>query len=645
MAEKKIKVGETTGRPVLGWVGKKPLEYIKNFPAQLVETFDPTGKKIPLDIPEFDSLDNNWQNLLLHGDNKEVLGYLLANGFRGKIDLIYIDPPFNTGVNYVRQVGLRGMKTEKLEGQDYSLQEQIMYYNSFQDHLFLQSLYERAILLKELLKDSGIIAVRIDYHFSHYLKIILDEIFGKSNFQNELTVNRIKKNVTDKGRRTIPRATDSVFVYFKNSTTQYFDILKKLDETKPGYWHNMESAGLSGPRSLMYNGKKYFPSPGSHFKYPQKLFDDEMVAKGRIRANPKSDVLEYWVEDREAVALDSNWTDIPGYTFTTDYPTENAEKLLERIIKVMSKPDFLVLDCFVGSGTTCAVAQKLGRRWIGVDINKGAIQTTSKRLQKIISEQSTQKKTNNGEKDFDGKQKEDKLCYSFAHYKINDYDLQILRTEAIQLAIQHLGIQKIKTDSFFDGTLGKNLAKIIDFNHPLTLLDLQLIQDELKKRPDENRNVTIACLGKELAVDSWLDEYNKKHPVNKVEVIELRTDKKYGKFLIHKPLEVKLDIKRKDKTAIIEIKDFISPAIIDRLNNEEKIVTLKIDDFRSMIDVVLIDANFNGKVFNITYSDVPKKKSEFVKTIYEIPTNKSKTTIGVKIIDMLGEEILITTEI
>jgi hypothetical protein len=459
-----------------------------------------------------------------------------------------------------------------------------------------------------------------------------------------LVVNRIKKNVTDKGRRTIPHATDSVFVYFKNSTTQYFDILKKLGKTKPGYWHNMESAGFSGPRSLKYNGKEYFPSPGSHLKYPQELFD-EMVARGRIRANPKSDVLEYWVEDKDAVALDSNWTDIPGYTFTTDYPTENAEKLLERIIKVMSKPDFLVLDCYVGSGTTCAMAQKLGRRWIGVDINKGAIQTTSKRLQRIISEQSTHKKKNGEQKEPDGKEKEDNLCYSFVHYKINDYDLQILRTDAIQLAIQQLGIQKIKTDSFFDGSYGGNLAKVIDFNHPLTLLDIQMIQDELKKRPDENRNVTIACLGKELAVDTWLDEYNKKHPVNKMEVIELRTDKKYGKFLIHKPLEVKLDIKRKEETAIIEIKDFISPAIIDRLNDEDKIVKVKIDDFRSMIDVILIDANFNGKVFNITHSDVPKKKSEFVEAKYEISINKSKTTIGIKIIDMLGGEILITKEI
>ncbi len=228
---------------------------------------------------------------------------------------------------------------------------------------------------------------------------------------------------------------------------------------------------------------------------------------------------------------------------------------------------------------------------------------------------------------------------------MNDYDLQLLRTEAIELAIQHLGIQRIKTDSFFEGTLGKNLAKIIDFNHPLTLLDLQLIQDELKKRPDENRNITIVCLGKELAADVLMEDYNKKHPVNKMEAIELRTDEKYGNFLIHKPAEAKVDAKRKGDKAIIEIKNFISPSIIERLNDGNKLVKVKIPDFRSMIDVVLIDNNYNEKVFNITLSDVPEKKNDLVEGKYEIQIPNKKTAVAVKIIDMLGEEVLVKKEI
>ncbi len=180
---------------MLRWVGKKPLDYIKSFPAQLIEAFDPVGKAVQIENPNFDNLKDNWQNLLFHGENKEVLGYLLTNGFRRKIDLIYIDPPFNTGVDYIRQIQLRGIRTEKISGEDYDLKEQIMYFNSFGDDAFLQFLYERLILLKELLSEKGFIFVRIDYHFGHYLKIIMDEIFGKENFRNEIIVNRVKKNV------------------------------------------------------------------------------------------------------------------------------------------------------------------------------------------------------------------------------------------------------------------------------------------------------------------------------------------------------------------------------------------------------------------------------------------------------------------
>ncbi len=154
----------------------------------------------------------------------------------------------------------------------------------------------------------------------------------------------------------------------------------------------------------------------------------------------------------------------------------------------------------------------------------------------------------------------------------------------------------------------------------------------MKKRPDEDRDITIVCLGKELAVDAWIDEWNKKHPVNKIKVIELKTDKKYGNFLIHKPAEAKVKIERKDKNkAIIEIQDFISPTIIERLNIDNKLFKVKIPDFRSMIDTVLINNNYNGKTFHIVYSDVPQKKQDLVKGKYEIEISSNKTRIGVKI--------------
>ena len=645
MTEKKTRLSEAKGRPMLYWVGKKPLDHIKSFPAQLIETFDPSNRSKPIENPTYDLLKDNWQNLLFHGDNKEALGYLLANGFRGKIDLIYIDPPFNTGVDYVRRVQLRRIKTEKIEGEDYDLNEQLMYFNSFEDDTFLQFIYERLILLKELLSNKGLLFLRIDYHFGHYIKVIMDEVFGKENFRNELTVNRVKKNVTVKGRRTIPNATDSIFVYGVGDRSDFYNIKKKLSSTKPGYWHSMESQGVPGPRYLLFDGERYDPSPGTHFKFTQKQAD-EMYKNNKIRINPKTNRPEYWVEAKDEVELDSNWTDIPGYTFTTGYPTENSERLLSRVIDVGSGENDIILDCFMGSGTTLAVSQRAGKRWIGVDINKGAVQTASKRLQSIIKEQYELDLLHSRQKKFTGEDRRPINNYSFGLYKVNDYDLQILRTEATELAIQHIGIQRTRSDLFFEGTLGKNLVKVVDFDHPLTPLDLQLVQDELKKRPDENRNVTLVCLGKTLPVGEFIETWNKKHPVNKLEVIELRTDRKYGKFLIHNPAQAKLEVKREGEEVEITINDFISPTIIERLNSgENKLIKAKIPDFRCMIDVVLIDTDYDGKVFNIVLSDVPEKKNDLVEGKYRLQIGKGKKTIAVKIIDMLGEEIIVTRDL
>ena len=624
--EQKIKITSAKGRPMLTWVGKKSLDYVKGYPAVLTEIFDPLKTDLKYDVPKYENLEKNWQNLLFYGDNKDVLATLLEQGFRGKIDLIYIDPPFNTGVDYVRRVRLRGIKTEQLEGEWYSPQEQVMYFNNFADDAYLQWMYERLQLLKELLTETGSIFVRMDYRFGHYIKALMDEIFGKDHFVNEISVNRTQKIFI--GVKGFNVAFDSLFLYQKSDQMKFRNAGKL--RKKEIQWLSMHSPGIRYPRERKVFGKTFIPPEGRHWTFTQERIDKELIPQNRIRISPSNPkILEYLQSEKEL--LDSDWSDIPGYTISnTGYPTENSEQLLERVILTGSDTDDLVLDCFVGSGTTARVAQKLGRRWIGCDINKGAIQTTSRELQKIILEQI--------------KKKEIKYT-SFATYKVNNYDLQLLRTEAIELAVQHIGIQRTKTDPFFDGFLGNKLVKIIDFNHPFTLLDFQLIKDELKKRPDEDRNITVVCLGKELSIDPTIEEWNKKHPVNKIEVIELKTDKKYGNFLIHKPDEVKVKIERKGDKAIIEILDFISPTIIERLNIDNTIFKVKIPDFRSMIDYVLIDTNYDGKTFRIVYSDVPEKKNDLIKSKYELEIPKNKTKIAVKIVDMLGEEVLIVKEV
>jgi DNA modification methylase len=448
-------------------------------------------------------------------------------------------------------------------------------------------MYERLMLLKELLAETGSIFVHLDWHVGHYVKLLMDEIFGQENFRNEIVWAYRRWSAQSK----IFQNSHDVLLWYTKGDNYLWNQLFEEYADKAAHFTEEDEKGKY--RWQYLRGKKY------------KLYL------------------------KEGTRMKDWWDDLPYINSMAQeregFATQKPEILLERIIKASSNEGDLVLDFFIGSGTTAAVAQKFGRRWIGCDINKGAIQLTSKRLQGIIFEQ-----IKNGEIKYP----------SFSLYKVNDYDLKLLQTEAIELAVQHIGIQRTRTDRFFDGTLGKNLVKIIDFNHPLTLLDLQLLQDELKKRPDEDRNITIVCLGKELAVDPWIEEWNKKHPVNKIRVIELKTDKKYGSFLIHKPAEAKINIKRKNSKAIIEIKDFISPTIIERLNIDNKLFKVKIPDFRSMIDTVLIDTNFDGNTFHIVYSDVPEKKNDLIGGKYEIEIPKKKTKVAVKIIDMVGGEVI-----
>jgi len=604
MPEEKIKITPAKGRPMLYWVGKKPLDYVKGFPAQLIEVFDPlnTGRKVY--TPTYDELKDNWQNLLFHGDNKEVLATLLELGFRGKIDLIYIDPPFKSGADYVRKVELRGLKDlGQLNEDSASILQQTMYFDIWNNDNYLQFMYERLMLLKELLSETGSIYVHLDWHVGHYVKLLMDEVFGEENFINEIIW--FFKGTTNSPRQYADKH-DTILFYAKNKNSNYtfnaddirlpFEDLSAYKQDEEGKWYKQWT-----------KDKRYYP--------PQRIVNGKWELLGKYR---------YDVIDDVPSMATAHGEEYLGFA------TQKKEGLLEIFIKASSNPGDIVLDCFIGSGTTAAVAQKLGRRWIGCDINKGAVQLTSSRLQKVIKEQIEKNETK---------------YPSFAIYQVNNYDLKLLQTEAIELAVQHIGIQRTRTDRFFDGTLGKNLVKIIDFNHPLTLLDLQLLQDELKKRPDEDRDITIVCLGKELAVDPWIEEWNKKHPVNKINGIELKTDKKYGSFLIHKPAEAKVKIERKGTKAIIEIEDFISPTIIERLNIDNKIFKVKIPDFRSMIDYVLIDTNYDGNVFHVVYSDVPKKKSDLVKGKYEIEIPGEKTKVAVKIVDMLGEEVLGVEEI
>jgi len=339
-----------------------------------VTLFDTSGRQI-----------KGWTNKLIWGDNKLILSSLKNGPMRKEIEaqgglkLVYIDPPFSAGIDYSINVEIGG--EERGLTKTPSVIEEFAYRNTWGNggNTFLTMLYERVILMRDLLHEEGIFFLRIDHHWGHYVKAMLDELFGKSNFQSEILVSRIKKNVTGQGKLSLPTATDSLFVYFKSELSRFKHINFDLKETREEYWRAIDSAGVRSNPDRVIESVKFSPPAGRHFTFTQEKMD-QMYKEGRIRIHPRTGKPQYKVESSDIGILDTNWTDIAGYSFKTRYPTENALPLLERVINISTEKGDLVADFFSGSGTTLEAAEKLGRKWIGTDVGRFSIHTIRKRM-------------------------------------------------------------------------------------------------------------------------------------------------------------------------------------------------------------------------------------------------------------------------
>lgn len=663
---KEVTISKAKGRPMLTWVGKKPLARVKAFPAQAIERFDATGGKAlspgaaswadwPQDMPQ--------GGLLYHGDNKDVLAHLLANGFRGKVKLIYIDPPFDSGADYVRKVQLRGAKgTVKIDGEDYTLGEQVQYSDIWANDNYLQFMYERLLMLRELLSDEGALYLHCDWNRSHQLRMILDEVFSADFCRNEIIWKRTSARSDSKFYNHIH---DVILFYTKGDTPTFNEQFTPYEKSYMDKYFGMKDpdgrryASKDATQSGLRNGATGTPwrgfnpaSKGNHWKVvPTEL--DRLDREGRIYWPEKEGGwprLKQYLDETKGRAIQSIWDDVMPVNSQAEereeYPTQKPVTLLERVIRSSTHSGDIVLDCFIGSGTTAAVAQKLGRRWIGCDINKGAIQTTAKRLQDLMQSQATEAaKPQQGELVDAQEAPAQPAQLSFATYRVNDYDLQIQHNEAVELACQHLGVTRTRTDAFFDGTQSGRLVKIVPFNHPLTPLDLEAVKTELKNRPSEERDVMVVCLGWEHAARAAIEAYNRNRPINKLHVVELRTDRKLGGIIKHEPLSVQVSARRKGDRLLVEVSDVVSPSIMQRLNLEQGVFRAQITDWRAVVDCILIDANHDGAVFNVALSDVPERKQDLVSGRYELPAPPVGARVAVKVIDMLGEELVQVLEV
>lgn len=560
------------GFPELRWTGKRPYRSTQYYPAQLRESY---GEE-----------QNGWINKIFWGDNLQVMSHLLKT-YRGQVNLIYIDPPFDSRVEYKKKVEIKGIgKTET----DNSSFEEKQYGDIWTNDEYLQFMYERLILLRELLSDDGCIYLHCDWHKGHYLKLLMDELFGADRFINEITWYYYNKMAPKSA--CFPRTTDKILLYAKGVGYTFNTQYEKRDEPVKQLVRKFVDGKAINARDE--NGNVMYK-----MSY-EKRIDDVW----RISMLQPADKVE-----------------------PVGYPTQKPERLIERMILASSNPGDLVFDCFMGSGTTQAVAMKLGRRFIGADINLGAIQTTTKRLLSVAKELKDSQ-TSIGSAD-------DTKYTGFEVYNVNNYDFFRNPVEARDLLIAALEIQPFPQSDVWDGELDGRMVKIMPVNRIATKADLKELLANLpyktyEKRKEENPNqpverITIVCMGHEPDLKGAMEQELTDYKVD-IQIMDILRDK------------ADLQLKRDSEAEIVReggklvIRAFYPMNLMQKLSLQKEYV----EDWRQLVDSVMIDWNYDGVVMQPAVADVPGK-SELVKGVYNIPEDSG--TIKVKITDLLSESL------
>ena len=335
-------------------------------------------------------------NLLIQSDNLIALKQLITTyNLAGKVDLIYIDPPFATNNIFTITEGRATTISNSSKGT-------IAYQDTLRGFEFIEFLRERLVLLRELLSDKGSIYLHIDYKIGHYVKIIMDEIFGIQNFRNDIT--RIKCNPKNFNRKAYGNIKDLILFYSKSDNLIWNEVkIPYTEEDKQKLFPKKDEKGrryttipLHAPGETQ-NGntskpfKGIYPPKGRHWRSDVSVleqWDKEGLIEWSNNGNPRKKI---YFDDREGKKMQDIWEfKDPQYPL---YPTEKNSDLLHSIIKTSSNEDSIVLDCFAGSGTTLNVAHLLGRHWIGIDQSEEAIRIIQQKLENIEADIFTPKAT------------------------------------------------------------------------------------------------------------------------------------------------------------------------------------------------------------------------------------------------------------
>lgn len=615
--------------------------------------------------------DEQWFNKLIYGDNLFAMQALLSGdentpSLRGGIDLIYIDPPFDSKADYRTKIQLPNTNIE----QRPTVIEQFAYKDTWKNGTasYLEMMVPRLILMRELLSERGSIYVHIDWHVGHYVKLIMDELFGKENFINEIIWRRA--NSHNDGNK-FGCIHDTILFYSKNKDRTFNRVFipyskeyieKNYVKDENGRWFRSVSMNAAGQGEARYFGDKLLEPPsGTHWRWEQKRID-EAIENGIIYFT-KNGVPRYkqFLDDVEGLPVQDLWLDFKNISAQSserlDFQTQKPEALLKRIITASSNKGDIVADFFMGSGTTGAVAEKLGRKWIMVDLGKPSCMVARKRLI---------------DQDVD----------PFLYQSIGDYQKEQYEHSEFKTIrdLSHVVMSLYGAIPFRDNEITINLGYIKDENTLVlvdspskltgynTLIKAQKLRNAYKGGWDK-----VVVLGWNFVQDigQIISNLNDK----KLDVLvvppdlldQLKTKSKANKLIQSGGLRVSSlqYLKIKDPiierynddldTLTVELDNYVllSPDALPLDDKNKKILSKFIgEDPLALIEYWSVDPEYDGKVFRSKWQDYRENTSNdndpfrVIKAAkFNVPKIKGSRTICVKAVDVFGFESATTVEI
>ena len=577
--------------------------------------------------------EGEWVNKLIFGDNLQALKHLVKLKNEGKlknadgtdgVKLAYIDPPFATKQDFKGN------------------QEQKAYSDKIAGSKFMEFVRKRLILLKELLTDKGSIYIHLDQKKSHYIKILLDEIFGESSFRNEIIWDYSRSKGLGFSKHQLLRKHETILFYTKSGQNRHIFNEQRMIETR------------SIPQLIKDQAGDYFYcdnegyirwSKIKHKKDNQrKRFYKKFVEK--YDREPKDGDKIYIIKGPLVKSVWSDITilnDVAKSKERTSYPTQKPEALIERIIKISSNEGDIVLDCFAGSGTTGAVSEKLGRRWIMTDCGKLAIYTMTKRMLNL-----KKKIGNKG----DSLKPKPFVLYNAGLYYDGKMLEQMKGEDYKNFVLELFGCQKREhqiNGVDFHGTLNNHSVMIFNKKNDLTE---EFIQDELHKivgKDIKDELFIIAPVGIVGFNQDYIEHGNIKYTILRIpnSIIERIREKNFDRLTQPKtlgdvnqtidavgfdfiyPPKVKVEYSSKGKNKILKIKEF------EPIQLGSKIIPFKDPKLESLA-MIMIDLDYDGKTFQMDkyYFGDEIKKNDFKVEFDE----KMGTKIMVIYLDIFGNE-------